>query len=183
MIELPGVGTRTQKQDAFVQALCLSHSAEGLLLSAWAICDFRVVLSLTAWNASDLYLISEVMQSWGNKLLRITCLQQKYSWARLACGADPCAVPLSHSPSENPHVNGYSHSTGCSHYILMAAEATCYVGAEGLITTWSECCGLSLLLFIVILHSILVYGFFFPLVSKRKKKCHEKFIEIAYSCI
>lgn len=67
--ELPGVRTPTQKPGAFTQALCLSHSAKSLLLSAWVICDFRMVLSFTARNASDFYLISEVMQSGENMLL------------------------------------------------------------------------------------------------------------------
>lgn len=91
MCELPGVRTPTQKQSAFLQALCLSHSVKGLLLSARVLCDFREGLSFTAWNASDLYLSSEVMQSWGNMLLPATCLQQEYSWTRLAWRMDPCA--------------------------------------------------------------------------------------------
>lgn len=44
--ELPGVKTPTQKPGAFVEAL--THSAKGLLLSSWVVCDFRVVLSFTA---------------------------------------------------------------------------------------------------------------------------------------
>lgn len=70
--ELPGVQTPTQKQGTCVQALCLSHSAEGLLLSVCMICDFRVVLPFTTWNASDLWLTSEVMQPWGNTPLPVT---------------------------------------------------------------------------------------------------------------
>lgn len=46
--ELPGVKTPIQKPGGFVKALCLTHSAKGLLLSSWVVCVSRVVLSFTA---------------------------------------------------------------------------------------------------------------------------------------
>lgn len=121
--ELPGVKAPTQKPGAFVEALCLTHSANGMLLSSRVVCDFRVVLSSTAWNASDLCLIPEVMQSQGNSL-PITHLQQKYVWASLTCRMAPCAPePFTIWKSTRE---------------WLQSEIICCVGAEGLITTWSE---------------------------------------------
>lgn len=127
--ELPGVKAPTQKPGAFVEDFCLTHSAKGFLLSSWVVCDFRVVLSFTAWNASDLCLIPEVMQSLGNTL-PIMHLQQKYVRARLTCRMAPCA----------PEPFTIWKST-CE---WLQSETICCVGAEGLIIAWSEHGSLSL---------------------------------------
>lgn len=125
--ELPGVKTPTQKPGAFVEAL--THSAKGLLLSSWVVCDFRVVLPFTAWNASDLCLIPEVMQSQGNTL-PIIHLEQKCVWTRLTYRMAPCAPePFTIWKSTRE---------------WLQSETICCAGAEGLIKAWSVHGGLSL---------------------------------------
>lgn len=182
--ELPGVKTPTQKPGAFVEAL--THSAKGLLLSSWVVCDFRVVLSFTAWNASDLCPIPEVIQSQGN-ILPIIHLQQKSVWTRLTCRMAPSAPePFTIWKSTRE---------------WLQSETICCVGAEGLITAWSVHGGLSLFrfywyfafflslwdilshlftecfIFYLILSFFSFFLFFFYLCLP------EKFIEITYSCI
>lgn len=78
-------------------------------------------------------------------------------------------VPLSPSPSENPHVNAYSQKPST----MLGQRVSSQPGLS--VVVWA------FFLFIDILHSFLVYGFLFLWFPKEKKKSHEKFIETAYS--
>lgn len=76
-------------------------------------------------------------------------------------------VPLSPSPSENPHVNGYSEKPST----MLGQRVSSQPGLS--VEVWA-------FFFIDILHFFGLW-FFFSFGFQKKKKCHEKFIETAYS--